>query len=270
MMKYNAENTKPGHNPGLTFRIGSGPIKILILGSCRIMPYVNYIDFLNADNRVTLDVINIVNFNWDADGNPVNRDEAVQQQESNPLLLERIRETQWFIHEHAEFYDFLNTDRKCKKNIYQYGMKPEIDISIPNWNAPFLFQDFINCFPELRAEAASGMTETLQRRIRNLGIANLGRFFFYCATSSVPEIFPVIAKTWMQKRYWWTANHITCLYSALVWRTMNEKFLKLPQVPGFEELENADDFAATPTRITQYDREAYGLEWPQPTDELQL
>lgn len=271
-MKHTVESTKEGFYANGTCRLGSGPTKILILGSCRIMPYVNYIDFLNRDNRITLDVINIVNFNWDADNKPVDRDEAVKNKESNPTLLQRIRETQIFIHEHAEHYDFLNTDHSCPKNIYQFGMNPRADIAIPNWNAPFLFQDQLDLIPAFRVqfEEAKEMTPELESAMASYGNVTVSKFLWHCEESTFPELNEIIRPSWKKTRYWWTANHVSAAYFNLVWDLLNDRFLELPSLPGFSALRSEDPFGANPTRITEYDRKAFGLEWPQPTEPLKL
>lgn len=271
-------NSKPRHYTHGSFCIGSGPTVILIEGSCRVIPCVNYFDYLNADNRFTIHLINVVNICFDVHDNKVNPAEHAQQFESNPHLLDTIRKTKWFIHEHAVRFGMLNTDKTCPKNIYQFGMNPDIDISLPNFNDVFILaQELVDIDPKVKKiakedYAAIGQLSPDTKAVMRLrGMTEINKFLNICAKTSLPEFAAEFAANWKSIRYFWTGSHVSKEFTTTVFRMMNERYLKLKIDPEAFRRIHADDMYATPASpVTRYDVENYGINWPQAVQELKV
>lgn len=277
-MTYNTINTKNGHHTHGFHCVGTGPEVIVILGSCRVLPYFNYLDRLNTNNRFSVVLVNVVNFSFDAQGNPVNGREFTKQFETNEVLMSVLKRCKWFLHEHICTYGMFNVDKEQEKHIYQFGMAPEIDISIPNWNDIFiLFQELVDLDTHVRQwtkvdmETWGAISGDLKKHVKEKGESRIQHFLDICAKTSLPEFGRIFQSTWRGNRYWWTGNHISSKFTTAVFQLMNNKFLHLALPDDFISWCLADDAYSTPcSRITKYDREAFGIEWPQATEELTI
>lgn len=134
------------------FSIGTGPEVILVMGSCRVVNYVSYLAALNIDNRFTIYSLDPFNWNWDAKDNRVDYRAALLMLQYDEKMLTMLKSVKIFIHEYYANAGMFNCDKKgLTKTIYDYGMNPEIDVCIPNFNDYFiLFPDIITFDTELR------------------------------------------------------------------------------------------------------------------------
>lgn len=258
------------------YTFGTGPLPVLILGSCRIMPYVNYFAWLNHDNRYTIHVVDVVRFHYDSSQKMIELSGVLPKFETDAKLLAKLKSVRWFIHEHTANYAMFNTDRAEMKHIYQFGLKPEIDIAIPNFNNHFiLFQDYVAMDKAIGdAVRASGgkVSPELQATIRKKGLEDALRFERLADLTNLPEFSVLFQTTWRHIRYWWTVNHISKAFTLEVFRLMNDKFLHL-DIPAkvMIQIQNSPDMYAMPhTPVTQYDRDNYGIDWPEPTEPLKV
>lgn len=254
-----------------TCKVGSGPHTILLVGSCRIVPYLNAFHRLNRDNRFSIHMVNVVNFAFDLKGRQENPEETAARYENHPELLKVLKETKWFIHEHLEHYGMFNTDRKASKNIYQFGVLPECDVMIPNFHDLFvLFRDQLRYDAELRAQAQRDMefyhrlSDDVQDRMKDRGLREIAKFLGICEMTNLPEMGQVFAEKWRQTRYFWTTNHITNNFVMLALRLMNEKFLHM-DINGmtWEDIVGEDIYRNPHTHITQYDVDNFVLSWDE-------
>lgn len=275
---YDTLNTKNAHYANGYHCVGHGPEVIVILGSCRVLPFVNYIDQLNADGRFSIVLINVVNFSFDQQDQQVDGIEFTKQFEINENLLETLKRCKIFIHEHTANYGCFNTDRQQEKNIYQFGMSPEIDISIPNFHNIFiLFQELVDLDAAVRDSAKQdienfgALSEGLQSIIKDRGLKRIQDFLDICAKTDLPEFGAAFSENWRTTRYWWTGNHVSREFTEKVFALMSAKFLHLDLTPEFWKwCEGYNPYSTPCTRITKYDVEAFGLNWPQPVEELNI
>src|SRR6266478_4604586 len=88
------------------FEIGSGNTNILILGSCRCVPYINYLNRYNQSNAepYKIYVIEPNNYHYGPNDTPMNLEEELTKLETNERILSIIQESDIFIHEHYSHF----------------------------------------------------------------------------------------------------------------------------------------------------------------------
>ncbi len=239
------------------FEIGSGPVNILVLGSCRTVAYVNYFDRYNKTyshpftDPFKIFVIEPNNWSWDNQDNPVDRDVAIRGLETNERILRIIRHTDIFIHEWYESYGMFNTDRFKEKNIYQFGMRPNYDITIPNFHDRFCLEhDWTAC----------GIP-TPDNYIEQ-GERHMDEFCGVCLKSSFPEFGEIFRKNWREVRYFWRPNHVSAKFTLDIFGLLNSKFLNLPLSEEFWNGAKTEDLFKEPhTEVSERDIIGYGLKW---------
>jgi len=235
------------------FQVGSGKTKILILGSCRTVPYLNYLNRYNVMNGdpFTIYAIEPNNWSWDLNDNPVDRDAAIAALETNERILSIIRDADIFIHEWYESFGMFNTKRDQEKNIYQFNMAPALDILIPNFHDRFILEhDYTAC-------GIPTPDDYLKR-----GEDAVEGFRSVCLQSSFPEFGDVFFDTWRDVRYFWRPNHVSASFTLFLFRRMNSRFLHLNLTDEFMDGARKEDLFREPhTHITQRDIEGYGLRW---------
>lgn len=268
-MNINTINTKQAQLVQGYFKIGSGTQKILIIGSCRTVPYVNYFSEWNEANGNPFTVCFIDPYNWcfDLSNNRRDHSEVILGMEKDETMLELFASTDICIHEYYRNFGMFNFDSGEAKNIYQFGMKPSIDICIPNWNDYFvLFGDIVSFDIEIRKKAIADynvlgeLSAALQEDIYDISQANLSKFYNVCMKSSLPEFGPHFFSNFLKKRYFWNSNHVTKEFTIDVFKLMNKKFLNLSLGKGFYP-NHIDMFSNVQTSLTTYDILWHGYEW---------
>lgn len=254
--------------------IGSGPETILMIGSCRAVPYVNYFVDVNRNNRFTLHFIDPINWHWDIAGHQVNFEAAIDRQEQNPYVRSAIAKANWFIHEHFEHYGLFNSSQKSAKNIYQFGLNVPAghNLTMPNFHDVFImFQDYINFRPEMKAEAKRAVSPALQQQVKELGLAEIEKFYRICRQTDFPEMEEQFRQDWTMRRYFWSFNHVSSQFTTAIFRLLSDKFLHLDIPAGFwDKALREDMYANNFTPLTRYDVENHGIRWPEQVVEVRL
>lgn len=234
---------------------------ILILGSCRVVPYINYLDQANAvcGNRFKIYAIDPINYQVDSAGNHLDTTGLLKALETDEHFLSILRETTIFIHEGLSSFGILNTLTEAETNIYQFGMKPRIDINVPNFHDVFiLFNDFIAIDSQWQKE----LSEADERKIVELGEAHIDRFCGICAQSSFPEFGPWFRENYLERRLFHSFNHVSSGFTLEMFRLMNERFLKLPLDNAFWQKIGAHDlYANNSTPVTERDGKYRAFKW---------
>lgn len=277
-MIFNTINTKQPHHDRGFFSVGTGAQKILILGSCRVVPYLNYLHHLNSDNRFTLNLVNVVNFNFDRQDKPQDLKSALERLEQNAELRNMLAGTDMFLHEYTESYGWCNTSKKCEKHIYQFGMNPTFDVALPNFNnVHILSQEQVDYDREFHAllkadvDKLGRIDDQWITVFRQRGMERLEKFLDYCWKSGIPEFKLLFEQDWMKRRYFWSGSHVSNIFTMEVFRLLNSKCLGLELGDSFWQWAAAHDLYAEPhTPITYIDVMAYGLTWPQQPVNLKL
>lgn len=253
------------------FSSGSGPEKILVMGSCRVVNIVNYLIQWNNENgnRFTIYSLDPFNFNWNAKEERVDYEQAILGCEEDKRLLNMIGNVDLFIHEYYQNFGMFNCNKDENKNIYQFGMAPFIDVCIPSWNDVFvLFGDIVSFDIDIRKRAIQDynvigkLSPQLQQEIYNLGQKNLLKFYSVCDKSSLPDMKKYFQDNIIRKRLFHTYNHTTKEFTTAMFEMMNKKFLHLNISKGYNR-DHFDIFANNYTHLSEYDLAHYHFQWDE-------
>jgi hypothetical protein len=235
---------------------------ILILGSCRVVPFLNYLDHANAvcGNRFKIYAIDPINYQVDSTGNHLDMAGLLKALETDEHFLSILRETTIFIHEHLQSFGILNTSKDAETNIYQFGMSPRIDVAIPN------FHDCLLLFRDLKNLGVwtGSLTDEEQANIKATGDQHIDRFCGICEKSSFPEFAQFFRDNYLKTRLFHSFNHVSSAFTLEIFRLMNEKFLHLP-LDGFfwNKIGQEDIYANVQTPLCTYDVKWRPYEWPE-------
>ena len=259
--------------------------RILILASCRGVPYLNYLNRYNESQAYSqhgrpfeITYISPHEYSSTPSGHPKNLEDELVRLENFAPLLERIRHTDIFIHEHHANFGMFNTSYQAEKNIYQFGMNPELDIAIPNFNDHFMtmqdlvqYDGFAGEFVATDLKAFGVINEVTKRYLRARADHHLMRFKNACELSSFPEFWPYFRDNYKTTRFFWTFNHVSKWFTLDLFRRMNEQYLKLDLRQDFWVEALAEDLFKSPcTPYTTQDRDILGLQWTENFSTLKL
>lgn len=274
---YNVKQAQLKHG---SFKVGSGKEIILLIGSCRSVMYLNYLDKWNKENgnRFTIHMIDPFNFCFHpVTDEIIDLEEKLLTLENNEYLLNLFKSTDWLIHEYYEHYGMFNMNKGKEKNIFQFGLNPKLEVCIPNFNNLFiLFNDQLTFDEELKSLAKQDLAETgslskdLQIAMKLKGMDAIEKFYEVCRLSSLPEMEEYFKKQHKTTRFFWSYNHVSKYFNIACFWMMNKKFLNLELTEKFmTDITNWPDMFATPsTGLTQYDVDNYGFNWNEPLKDL--
>ncbi len=244
------------------YRVGGGKETMLIMGSCRAVPYINYLNEWNKiHNRFTIYFIDPFNWNWDKKDNRVDYSEVLKRLETDKNILDIFSKTKVFIHEYYKNFGMFNTLNDGDINIYEFGMKPETDICIPNFNDHFIllgdiytFDPYIQNKVNIDIKLTGEISEETERQIVELSKNNIEKFYEVCRMSDVPEMEIYFKENFTKVRLFWTHNHIAKAFTLFNFKAINDKFLKLDMTGVWNKVENMEDmYANNYTFLTEYD-----------------
>lgn len=234
----NTVNTKAEQLRNGCFEIGNGPEKILIIGSCRSVPYVEYLKQAN-DGRFTIRYIDPFNWHWDCQEKFIDFEAKINSLETDPSILEILSSTTIYLHEFYSSFGMFNSSKDSPKNIYHFGLNPKLDICIPNFNDVHILG-----------------------QSKEDGEAALEKFYGICRQTSFPEMETYFRLHWRTTRLFWTDNHVSRHFTLFIFRLLNEKFLHLELGDDFwNSIAPLDLLGNTPGAVTQADRDNHQLQW---------
>jgi hypothetical protein len=250
------------------YSIGTGIEKILIIGSCRSVPYVTYFNENNLDNRYTINYIDPFNWNWDVNDNRTDYIEVLKQCEQDERILQMLRSTTIFIHEYYANAGMFNCNKLSEKNIYQFGLQPKKDICLPNFNDVFILtSDIVSFDIEIKKSAIQDfnvigkLSDRTISEIEKVRTANLDRFYSICLKSDFPEFAKIFYDNYKSTRYFHTFNHVSKVFNHKIFELICANYLDKTDFI----LPEHDMFANSFTSLCEYD---YGFDWNEPTKKL--
>ncbi len=182
---------------------------ICLIGSCRIVPFLNYLRVYNAMHG---DPFELLCFNpvemWLGPGHHVADDV------NNILHDYRFGRTDILVCEHIERCGVLNTVRSSEQNIFaSLGCQPSVEIRLPNWNDIHIF-DVETATHDKKWYAQLGHDERVAY-LRQQTAIHKERFLSHCRGSSFPELESWVSERWLTVRMGCTSSHPS---HPLLWR----------------------------------------------------
>lgn len=244
------------------FSSGTGPDVILIMGSCRVAPYCNYLEQWNEHNgnRFTICTLDPFNFNWNAKEERVDYNEALKAQESNYELRCMFKSVKYFVHEYYANAGMFNCNKEAENNIYKYGINSEVDITIPNFNDLFiLVGDIVSFDIPIRKMAIQDynvigkLSEQTLKEIYAVRDKNLSKFYEICKKSSFPEFEKMFKNNFRFVRYFWNSNHVSKAFTLQFIFFIFEEINIHETSKFWDTINRFDMFANNFTHITEYD-----------------
>lgn len=259
----NTVNTKKEQLESGYFKTGSGNEVILIMGSCRSVPYLNYLNDWNLlnGNRFTICFIDPFNWNWNINEDRIDYNEALAQCETNENIATMLRSTTIFIHEYYANAGMFNCNKSAEKNIYQFGLKPTKDITIPNFNDLFILtMDIVSFDLNIKKMAIQDYNvngklspQTLSE-IETVRNNNLKRFYDICSKTDFPEFAEIFRLRYKSERFFWNSNHVAKNYTLDIFQMINNKYLDLHITGDFwNQIAKQDLYANNYTYLCEYD-----------------
>lgn len=231
---------------------------ILLMGSCRVVPILNYLN-IACGNTHNIFCIDPINYAIDEQGTALPQEHLLTALETDEHFLAILRSVTIFIHEGLSSFGILNTVRQ-RKNIYSFGMKPQIDVNLPNFHDVLLLvNDFIALDPKWR----HALTEEDQEEIFRLGNDHIMRFLGICAKSSFPEFGEWFRQNYQKVRLFHSFNHVSSAFTLEIFRRMNEQFLHFPLDDAFWQHPDvtADMYGNNSTKLSRLDLKWRALDW---------
>ena len=184
---------------------------VVLIGSCRIVPYLNYLRVYNSlvapSEALHLVCLNPVEM-WRGPGHEVA--DGVNEKLANF----QFGKVDYLICEHLQYCGVMNTVRSSPENIYDnLGCKPEVEIRLPNWNDMHI----LDAETAMHDKMVYANMEFIERvpYIREQTAIHKARFLSHCRSSSFPELEPWVEERWLTMRMGWTSSHPS---HPLMWR----------------------------------------------------
>jgi len=229
------------------FGESSAPTTVVIVGSCRVVPFLNYL-------RSHETPMNILCFNpvemWDGPGHEVS--DGV-----NAVMAGfRFGKVDYMICEHLQYCGAINTVRSSKDNIYDsLGCNPDVEIRLPNWQGIHLFDTETAIYDPTGYGNLSHEEKVSHIRIESA--KHRARFLSHCRKSSFPQLESWVEERWLTTRLGWSSNHPTLTLTNKMFDLIADR-MNLPLSATFKQspLYTQDRMAPTGYALTSVDYEA--------------
>lgn len=240
------------------YETGSGGKKILVMGSCRAVAYITY--FLETMPGYTIYFIDPFNWNWDKTGQRVDYEAHLKKMERHEGLHEMLSGVDVFVHEYYSNAGMFNIENG---SIYQHGLDPEIDITLPNFNDVFMLAGEIVSFDtEIRKNAIADfnvnrkLSDDTKEMIEIVKDDNLNKLLGIIDKTSIPEFKEVFLENYLEERYWHTFNHVTKKYTQNCFKLLMKKYFS----KDIDKINETDLFDNYQVNLTEYDNEYQWVE----------
>lgn len=225
--------------------------KIVLIGSCRIVPFLNALRVYNLlhGNPFELLCFNPVEM-WVGPGHHVH--DGV----NNILSGYQIGKADFLVCEHLQYCGVLNTVRSSEQNIFDsLGCVPDVEIRLPNWNDMHIF-DVETAMHDKVGYANLPFPDRVTF-IREQTAIHKARFLSHCRGSSIPELESWTEENWLTTRMGWTSSHPS---QPLIWKMFRSVAEKLgleitPELEAHPFCAN-DIYQSTGIALTPVDYEA--------------
>jgi hypothetical protein len=194
---------------------------ILLIGSCRITPFLNYM--INHD---------IFGNNYNYLGILVYNDQMKILSEdiiNNEEIRHQICRSKYLVAEYMLNYNFFNTNRSSNQSIFNIYDSFEKEIILPNWNNICLYAKDLVQFKDLKNELNRALRNEIHindfaQKLRETHEKELERYYSILRKANFPELIDYVKSIVINYRIANTLNHPTNLIFIQLYRLVIEKY----------------------------------------------
>lgn len=226
---------------------------ILLIGSCRITPFINY--FANDCYFDSYNILAIMVHNTEmiALSKTIIDNEGIKQE---------IYKTTIFVHEFCRNFEYLNTSRDTEKNIYKIKDKFDIHVSLPNYQDPSIYAKDIMFYKntndfhkymdkEISLEEFSNILKDSQTKEKK-------RYYDVISKSDLPELYDFVVENIHNKRIAHTINHPSNFLFIKMYQIILKNYFNRQLPDAVIQLNNDREILSSTgyaTKLTFYDKE---------------
>lgn len=232
------------------FVFDNGAKKVCLVGSCRILPYLNFFRVYNHFSGHPFELICLNPVECWTPGAPV------ADGVNNVMQGYNIGEVEWLICEHIENCGALNTVEEAGQNVFKsLGCKPKNPvIRIPNWIYMFIYDLELAHIDKAYADLV-GDERIYALRKRTEDCKN--RFVGYCKATGLEGLDSWVHRSWLSTRMGWTGSHASSALAGKIFKLIAGVMgLNITQQIDRHEHFTLDHFASTGTKLTGIDYDA--------------
>jgi len=194
---------------------------ILLLGSCRITPFLNYM--LNHDifgNNYNYLCVLVYNDQMKALSEDIINNEEIRHQ---------ICRSKYLFAEYMLNYNFFNTNRSSNQSIFNIYDSFEKEIILPNWNNICLYAKDIVKFKDLKNEFNRALCNEIHindfaQKLKETQEKELERYYSILRKANFPDLIDYVNSIVKTYRIAHTLNHPTNLLFIQLYRLVIEKY----------------------------------------------
>jgi hypothetical protein len=234
-------------------RVSENSKTVVIIGSCRVVPFLNYLRVYNAMSTAG-DAMNLICLNpvemWKGVGSHV-------ADGVNEMLKDfRLGRVDYLICEHVQYCGALNTVRSSPQNIYDnLGCEPAVEMRLPNWNQMHIFDLETEMWDTQRQGYSLLTKDERVLYLREHTEQHKAKFLSHCSSSTYPDLADWVRLHWLDIRIGWSSNHPTKALLSQIFSRITQT-MGLDVSCGFLEhpICNDDLYASTGFQLTDIDR----------------
>jgi hypothetical protein len=236
-------------------------LRVMAVGSCRALPYLNYMAAYNrftGKNVFYAGYVNPADLRTTVQHKPQDHLQAAERLVKTPSVARFLSGVEVLLCEHVESYGALNT------NARDVGIRAHLHshtkvFIVPNWNAMGVLRDDI--YALVGHEHGPGGVTSESQVLR--AAHALEKFYRHCALSSFPEMALAFDEVWKTERWFWTHNHVARPFTEFIFSQWLLK-MGLDPMPAdcLSWTRGFDLFASSCTTACQQDVDVLGLRWP--------
>lgn len=225
---------------------------ILLIGSCRITPFLNYIA-----NDSYFDDYNIL-------GVMVHNTEMRKISETlidNEDIKKDIFKTTILIHEFCRNFDYFNTSKDKDKNIYQIKPIFDIDISLPNYQDPRIFTKDIIFYNSIEFNKYINKEmdfDQLSKILQDLQTIEKNKYYNVILKSDLPELLEFVKNNIDNNRIAHSINHPSNFLFIKMYELILKKWFHREIPESVFNINKKHEFLSSTgyfTKLTFYDKE---------------
>lgn len=187
-------------NNKFSFGNPEASLTVCLIGSCRIVPILNFLRVYNHYNGHPLEILCFDAVEcWPGPGLTISDGVNARMKGYSFGTVD------FLVCEHLENCGVLNTKKDSTENIFDsLGMSPNTVIRLPNWNAMFMYDsETAEAYPEYAALNTADRVINLRDRT----LACKARYLSYCAETQFTGLSEWVIDNWNTTRLGWTNNH---------------------------------------------------------------